>query len=241
MNTAGFATLEYDSYVARNWENPSRGKGGPKLEAHQTADAYSALKIMQSNPKIDGKRVAIVGTSAGGNTALLAASENLHKRYVGEDGPRFAALVALYPGGYLLPTAADSSVKTPILILPAEKDDFMKWERTKVWVDYVKRENSAIQIDTVLVSEAYHSFMNKSARSGRQFNPDTPVSGTCPFALADFTNPATTYLQLDRTISNKFDPSCQTRGATTGYSSQAAKFAMEQTVLFLKKSFALVN
>ncbi len=241
MDEAGFATLDYDSYAARNWENPSRGKGGPKLEAHQAADAYGALKVLQSNPRIDGRRIAIVGTSAGGNTALLAASETLHARYVGKNGPRFAALVALYPGGYLLPTATDSTAKTPILILPAEKDDFMKWERTKVWIDYVKRENPDVPLDVVMVPDAHHSFMNKSAPSGNQYNVGTPVAGTCPFALANFSTTGRAYLQLDGSISTQFDPACQGRGATTGYSWKAAQFAMEQTVTFLKRSFAAVD
>ena len=104
-----------------------------------------------------------------------------------------------------------------------------------------KRENPTLPLDTVLVPNAHHSFMNKSGPEGPQFNRDTPVAGTCPFALADFTTPATTYLQLDGSISGLFNPACQSRGATTGYSSKAAQFAMEQTVAFLKKSFAAVQ
>ncbi|MBI4183513.1 MAG: dienelactone hydrolase family protein [Proteobacteria bacterium] len=237
MRKAGFASLTYHSFAPRNFGssgNASQSGGGPRLEIHQAADAYMALKALAATPRIDARRVAVVGLSAGGNSALLAASERVRKRYVGENGPRFAALVAIYPGGYFVPTGKDVSTRTPILILPAEKDDLMSWSRTKAWVDYVLRENPPVSLTYKLVPGATHSFLNDRAQS----NPNVPGSGTCPFTLANFGESSRVFLQVDGTITQSFPQGCQSRGATMAYSSQAASFALDETVAFLKKSFA---
>lgn len=235
MRDAGFAALTYHSYGPRNFGNPKYSGGGPRLEIHQVADAYMALKTLAANPRIDAKRVAVVGLSAGGNAALLATSETIRKRYAGEDGPRFAALVAIYPGGYFLPIGKDVSARTPILILPAEKDDLMPWPRTKAWVDYVLRENPAVPLAYKLVPDAFHSFLNDGPI---RFDSGVPGSGTCPFNLANFGKRGPTLFHVDGTINESYPQGCQTRGATNGYSYQAASFAMTETVAFLKKSFA---
>jgi dienelactone hydrolase len=130
--------------------------------------------------------------------------------------------------------AKDVSTRTPILILPAEKDDLMPWSRTKAWVDYVLRENPAVPLAYKLVPGAFHSFLNDRAR----YNPDVPGSGTCPFTLANFGESSRVFLQVDGTIAQSFPQGCQSRGAAMAHSSRAASFAMGETVAFLKKSFA---
>jgi dienelactone hydrolase len=234
MRDAGFAALTYHSYEPRNFGAANQSGGGPRLEIHQAADAYLALKALAANPRIDAKRVAVVGLSAGGNAALLAASETVRRRFAGESGPRFAALVAIYPGGYFLPTGKDVSTRTPILILPAEKDDLMPWPRTKAWVDYVLRENPSVPLAHKLVPDATHSFLNERARS----DSNVPGGGTCPFFLANFGEGSRLLLQIDGTLTGTPVQGCNSRGATMSFSYSAQTFAMAETVAFLKKGFA---
>jgi dienelactone hydrolase len=78
------------------------------------ADAYGALGFLAGQPFVDARRIAVVGSSQGGDTALkLAASP-------AGDGGAFKAAAALYP-----PCAneADARLAIPTLILVGDKDD----------------------------------------------------------------------------------------------------------------------
>jgi dienelactone hydrolase len=78
------------------------------------ADAYGALGFLAGQPFVDAARIAAVGFSQGGDTALrLAASP-------AGPGAAFKAAAAFYP-----PCAneADTSLKTPTLILVGARDD----------------------------------------------------------------------------------------------------------------------
>jgi len=232
----GYAVLGYDSYTMRGFtDNNRQGNGGPKLELNQVADAFIALETLSRHPRIDPRRVGLVGVSAGGNTALLAAADWIKARYTQPATPAFAALVAIYPGGFILPAAEHMTLGSPILILPAEKDDFMKWPRTKVWFDYVKREAPAQPLDFILVPNAHHSFLNSNARG--QYNPDAP-SPNCPYLLA-YPEGGARHLSLEGVVTpGPFPPTCFARGSTTGYSVDAANFALQKMLAFLKASFA---
>ena len=228
MRRAGFATLIYESFVPRNYPRSGDGSGGTKLELNQVVDAYMALKALAANPRIDPKRIYYVGMSAEGNAALLATIEWIRKRYA--DNLQFAGLVALYPGGYAAPNAAGMSTETPLLILPAEQDNFMKWSRTKVWLDYVTRENPSLPIKVVMVKDTQHSFMHPN---GAGYNPNTATPNNCPYLLVSERAPMAPMLQLDGSVVGyRWDQSCVARGATTSYSSSAAAFAIAQIVAF---------
>jgi dienelactone hydrolase len=78
------------------------------------ADAFGALGFLAGQPFVDKTRVAAVGSSQGGDTALKVAASPA------TDNTRFKAAAALYP-----PCAneADAQLKIPTLILVGAKDD----------------------------------------------------------------------------------------------------------------------
>lgn len=239
----GYATLVYDSYKPRGFvNNNAKGNGGPRLEMNQAIDAFVALKQLGANPKIDGRRIALIGVSAGGNTALLGSIGWIHDRYAGAGTPPFAALIAFYPGGYFLPQAKDILPRSPILVLPGERDDFMSWPRTKLWVDYVKRERPDVPLEAIPVPNAYHSYLNPD--SVQRFNPDNPrVDPSCGYWLASSSTAETAFLHSDgQAHAEPFDfAACGKRGSNTGYSGPAMNFTYEKMGAFLKQSFEAVK
>jgi dienelactone hydrolase len=82
-----------------------------------TADAYGALAYLSRLPDVDGKRIAAVGFSQGGDTALKIASQPMASAGVGE--PAFKAAAAFYP-----PCAnqRDAKLEIPTLILIGAED-----------------------------------------------------------------------------------------------------------------------
>ena len=84
-----------------------------------TADAYGALAYLSRLSDVDGKRIAAVGFSQGGDTALkIASSRPMASAGAGE--PAFRAAAAFYP-----PCAneGDAKLDIPTLILIGAEDD----------------------------------------------------------------------------------------------------------------------
>jgi dienelactone hydrolase len=76
LRKSGFAILIYDSFTARGTTGLAMS-GSPGYLPAGVADAYAALRVLASEPKIDPDRIAIVGFSFGGEVAHLTAFEPL--------------------------------------------------------------------------------------------------------------------------------------------------------------------
>ena len=129
LNAAGIATLEADLF---------QGRGLPRSPRENLPHAYTALRYLAAQPRVDGTRVGIMGFSWGGIVALLAASDPLSAEYA--RGPlRFAAHLGLYPicwrhhgiviGGRgtwkdLQPAIYRKVTGAPVHILAGAKDDY---------------------------------------------------------------------------------------------------------------------
>ena len=85
------------------------------------SDAYAALKLLDSHPKIDRNRIAVMGFSHGARVALFVAAETINKSfYKGE--LQFAASIAYYPNCF--PQFENIRfTKAPILLLLGERDN----------------------------------------------------------------------------------------------------------------------
>ena len=83
------------------------------------ADAYGALAYVANLPQVDRTRIAAVGYSQGGDTALRLAGPRLRAAYAQPAGPAFKAVAAYYPPcGNLGRTRLD----LPTLILVGSDD-----------------------------------------------------------------------------------------------------------------------
>lgn len=86
-------------------------------------DAYRALELLTTHPRIDPDRIGVTGWSLGGTVALYAAWEPLREAVVGVDGPRFAAHLPVYPAAHVRPDERRWS-PAPIRVLHGEADDY---------------------------------------------------------------------------------------------------------------------
>jgi dienelactone hydrolase len=65
------------------------------LFVDQAFDAYASLRYLSQLNFVDGARVAVIGQSMGGSSALYAVDRDLAAQYFNE---RFRAAIAYYPG-----------------------------------------------------------------------------------------------------------------------------------------------
>lgn len=97
LNSWGIAALVVDSYGGRGLKPPvySGSPGYVHFAAH-LLDAYLALQLLATHPKIDGSRVAVMGFSRGGEVSVNAIYERFRAGALGATPLRFAAYVPFY-------------------------------------------------------------------------------------------------------------------------------------------------
>ena len=118
----GYVTLVIDTYGSRNIRSTDQigYKHGAFL---QIADVYGGYRFLSKLDFVDAKRIAILGFSRGGHTALNAIGEEKSLPYYLDKGLArpgdFAVAVAIYPNC----RDQDNVVhKAPVLILIGDRD-----------------------------------------------------------------------------------------------------------------------
>ncbi len=123
----GYAALVINSFSARGLSQVcggSRALPGPR----RAMDAFAAAAYLRARPDIDGKRIAALGYSHGGWTALAASWARSAQR---AGAPPFQAVVAFYP---YCPKVAPP-LANDLLILLGDADDWASAARCVAYVD----------------------------------------------------------------------------------------------------------
>jgi dienelactone hydrolase len=236
LRQAGFATLTFDSFAARNTTGIAAARAGVGLWPSGLADAYAALRLLAADPRIDASRIAIAGFSYGGEVAHLAAFEGL--RAALDPGPaRFAAHVAYYPAGVFGAAAAPGAYTgSPVLMLLGGSDDNLPVGKVEAYLDYAKAAGNPAPIQTVIYPGAYHAWTVPSLTTLR-FYAEYPSTKQCPIILLGAERPR---LLVDGQLA-PFDPAAMAAciGKASGYSmvydaAVRAKSAAE-SIGFLKR------
>jgi dienelactone hydrolase len=235
---AGFATLTYDSPTARSMRQgaPTGSRGGPPW-ASAVAEAYSALRLLAGDPRIDAGRITIVGFSFGGEVAHLAAFERLRAALApGQD--RFAAHVSYYPAG-VYGVAGGPAVYTgaPILMLLGEKDDNLPAAKAEEYLTYARSAGSAPPIDVSIYPGAYHAWTIPGLGAAR-FYPQYPSTRKCPYLLLGPSRPALLISGREAPMDPNAFQTClkDGQGYSMGYDESARAKSTRETVAFLVKA-----
>lgn len=129
----GYAALVLDSFTPRGVNNVCREaeRGLPQTRTDtlvrvpprsRVRDAFGAATYLRARSDIQADRIAAIGFSHGGTTALIAASQ---AAVTGQAAQPFASVVAFYPWCPL----GGGPVASPVLILIGDADDWTPAER----------------------------------------------------------------------------------------------------------------
>jgi|EndMetStandDraft_8_1072994.scaffolds.fasta_scaffold58128_4 dienelactone hydrolase len=175
---AGFATLTYSSDAALRL----REAGTPGSWAAAVAEAYAAFRFLADHPRIDAKRIAIVGFSFGGEVAYLAALERLRAALVPGEA-RFGAHVAYYPAGVFGAAAErDAHTGAPILMLLGGKDDNLPVAKAQDYFAYAREAGFPSPAEVLIYPGAYHAW-TVTTLGAPTFNPQYRSTQKCPYLL----------------------------------------------------------
>lgn len=186
-------------------------------------DVYRALALLAEHPRVDGTRVALMGFSFGGRTALWASHRRFHERY-GTEALRFSAHLAFYPAGCHIQLADETGLAgVPVRILHGSEDD---WTPVAVCRDYVARlRGLGRDIALLEYAGAAHSFDSQALVPARI--PDVLNTGACVFTERDGR-------LLDAAGETaRLDSPCTTRGGSIAHSPVARQKATADVLEFL--------
>ena len=155
LNEMSIAAFVVDSYEQRGIQS---GEETLKKLFHsystRISDAYAALELLSTHPKIDKRKIAVMGYSHGAKVALFVASEKIRWSFIADD-LRFAASIAYYPGCFPQFKNIDFT-DAPVLMLLAEKDNICP---VQACLDYARRiKDSGADVKVIVYKGAYHMF-----------------------------------------------------------------------------------
>jgi dienelactone hydrolase len=242
FNAAGMAVFALDGFGPRGVKSTAEDQSQVPFGADM-ADAFAALKLLATHPRIDPARIAIMGFSRGGISTWRTALERVIAAQGLPDGLRFAAHIPMYSGGCvgIFRVQAKPGVfsKSPMLWVHGDADDYTPMGACRSFAERIGKAGTPVEF--VVIPGAQHKFDMDDQRR-------IPVRGaqktleTCPLemdidsmAFYDFTSGQRLSF-ADAQAVNK--AKCSAVGATVEGSAKARDQAAQAVLAFLKKTFA---
>jgi dienelactone hydrolase len=153
----GYASFVIDSFSGRGvGEFPSEEQ---LTRASGILDAYRALQLLTTHPRIDPARIALMGFSRGGGPTLWASMTRFRRTHLPEDTD-FAAYLAFYPARG--PLGGDSDVsKRPIRIFHGTADGAVPITIPRRYVEQLRAAGADARLFEY--EGALHAFDNPEA------------------------------------------------------------------------------
>ncbi len=123
LNDAGYAVFVVDSFGPRSMANMWTKSAAEINGAFLIADAFKALALLATHPRIDSDKIAFVGFSMGATTAHFLLHERFRRAVLGDVPLRFATAISHYPSCHY-DFVENKPSPVPLFLFLAEKDDW---------------------------------------------------------------------------------------------------------------------
>ena len=219
----GFATFVIDCFTPRGIRSTAEEQFQLKSTS-MIKDAYKALEILSTHPKIDSSRIAIMGFSKGGIVSLYSSLYRFYRNH----GPQkviFAAHISFYPScSYTFIDELDTSFR-PIRIFIGTEDDYVGLTDCEEYVEKLKRIGKNAEI--IKFRGAKHQFDNPT--SPNIYLPKIMNLSKCKMVEEK------EGVIVDKDTGEKFSPKakCIYQGAHIGYNEESFNEAKNILTKFL--------
>jgi dienelactone hydrolase len=147
LQSEGYAALAVHSFPGRGLRNVC-ADSSPLFPAMRAADVFAAAAKVQAMGIVDRDRLALIGFSHGGSTALAAwRTQPQHPNVT------LRAIVAFYPG---CRHRRPANVGTPLLILIGDKDDWTPAEGCRQLAEAARQASRPVTL--IVYPDAAHHF-----------------------------------------------------------------------------------
>ena len=250
LSDAGYAVFVIDSFGLRSLSG-MHSKGVLQIAgsgAYLVADAFQALALLSTHPRIEASRIAYLGFSMGGITAHYVIHERFRQSVLEGSPLRFAAAIAHYPSchyGFVENTAST----VPLFFFLAEKDD---WTPALACQEYsALLVTRGYKVTTKIYEGAGHGYDEDIAA---RYQPDSSSNASCNPLLVNLDDAvlAPKFLRGGTALAPgadarsagiavyKWVSSCESKGATLGVSVGAGdrrQDAVHDTIKALQSVF----
>lgn len=230
LNKLGIATFVLDSFRGRGVAPPFESGAVPS-PLTMIVDAYRALSLLATHPRIDPKRIALTGFSRGGVVALYAGLRRFQRLH-GPAGLEFAAYIPFYANCTITYIKDEQMTAQPVRLHHGTADENLPIEACRAYVKRLRRAGKNVQITEY--PGARH-FFDSAELPPALMQPRGLNWTRCRFserAVGDVVNPET-----NRAFN--LSDACFSRGPTVGYSRAAHAEALQAVKTFLTTTFKL--
>ena len=242
FNAAGFAVLSVDSFGPRGVKSTAEDQSQVPFAA-DVADAFAALKLLASHPRIDAGRIAIMGFSRGGITTWRTGVERLIAAQQLPGGLRFAAHIPVYSGGcvgeFRLIIKPGVFTKAPMLWIHGDNDDYAVMAPCQDYADRIGKAGTPVEF--VVISGARHKFDDDDTKRYNVRGAQITMEG-CPVEIDIATFAAYDRFTGERLQGDNYQAvlkkSCRGVGASVEGNRSHREKAAQAAVGFLRKVLA---
>ncbi|QGZ56615.1 dienelactone hydrolase family protein [Paraburkholderia acidiphila] len=153
MNALGYASFVVDSFSGRGIRNTEQDQSQLSMSA-DIADAYAALRLLATDPRIDKEKIAVMGFSRGGVAALYSSLEPFRQAAMGGN-LRFAAHIAFYPSCGIAYNSAHLD-GAPVMLLLGGKDNYTPASACIAYAQTLRANGAQVTVQTF--PDAWHGF-----------------------------------------------------------------------------------
>ena len=231
VNRMGFAALLLDSFTARGVTEICTGGAGrtPVTVSSRLADVYRALALLAAHPRIDPRRIAVLGFSHGGWVTLWASQAQIERRFL-RANVDFAAFAAFYPAACNVRLLNETAMTPgPVRIFHGTADDWTPIAACRAWA--ARRQAAGREVSVVAYDRAMHAF------DVPYFSPPQHWNGIFnPGKCTIIQQPDGAFVVDDGRPLTATSP-CVTRGVTLGYDGRAHRQSIADVKTFFDQSF----
>ena len=241
LNAQGIGVFSLDRFGPRGVKSTSEDQSQVPFTA-DVADAFAALRLLATHPRIEAGHIAIMGMSRGGIATWRASVERIITAQHLPDGLHFAAHVMLYSGGasgvFRLIVKPGVFSKAPQLWVHGDADDYCPIGSVR---EYAQRIGAAgTPVEFVTLPGAYHKFDQDDQhhlflKGAQRTSEDCPLEMDID-TLATFDH--NTGLRLTGDALQQAVKGCSAVGASVQGNTAARDKAGQAVITFLHKVFA---
>lgn len=212
----GYATFVVDSFRGRGLTQVCTAQRD-LTPTQRMPDVYGALRVLATHPRVDARRIALMGFSHGADVAQRSATQWARDTYAPPGQPRFRAVFPFYAFcGLVFPERARLAV--PMRMHHGALDD---WLAPGPCVQYVDGLRAAGQDASITVyPEARHGFDNTSLASAYIYLPAMDSVAGCTFESTHILGPVKNPAGMQALMAR-----CIRKGASIGFNAKATELA----------------
>jgi dienelactone hydrolase len=144
LRQAGAATFVLDSFTGRGIAMTADDQSQLSSLA-MVGDAYRALELLATHPRIDPARIAVMGFSKGGVVALYSAITRFQRLH-GPAGVQFALHIPFYAGCFYAFVGDEAVTDRPIRLFHGTADDLAPIALCRTYVERLRTAGADAQI-----------------------------------------------------------------------------------------------